>query len=89
MASAMMLRAAAGATALATGPAPRVASPAVVLVSRTARRCVAAQAAKLDKPNRLWVSFFSNVALPGPIMLTNADLLPPAAGAGHCLVPRG
>ena len=58
MASTMLMRAAAGATALATAPAPRVATP-VVLLPRSTRRSVAAQAAKLDKPNRLWVSIRS------------------------------
>ncbi len=54
MAAATMMRAAAGAcTALASGPAPRVATPVGAV---PVRRSVAARAAsKLDKPNRLWV----------------------------------
>ena len=53
MASALMMRATAGATALAAAPAPRVAAP-VLPLPRPSRQ-VAARAAKLEKPNRLWV----------------------------------
>ena len=59
MASALMMRAAAGATALAAAPAPRVAV-FVVPVPRPSRQ-VAARAAKLDKPNRLWVRAHSSI----------------------------
>lgn len=90
MASALMMRAAAGATALAAAPAPRVAVP-VVPVPRPSRQ-VAARAAKLEKPNRLWVRDHSCIGqelwhccLSCAALATHFHI---SAGAGHRLVPR-